>query len=96
MSDMDERRIAVLERFRPQKSTGGDIRVPHILTETADRAIADEFVKAGLLTRRRQSRKGFPPLYTITDAGVAVLPADAPDRGEADPAVEGAPYSPPR
>lgn len=43
-------------------------------------AAAEQLVGMKMLTRRRQARRTFPPLYEITDAGVAELPLEAPAR----------------
>lgn len=78
---LDPDELQVLETFRPQlRPDGSEMRLPHILVSSRDTVIAERLTAAGLLVRRRQARKGFPALYTITDAGVAQLPAEAPAR----------------
>lgn len=89
--------IAVLERFRPSlRGPAVGIRLWHILTAGGDQVLADEMVALGLLDRRSQRRKGFPPLYLITDAGMAALPAVAPDQVEPSPQQLLGHVSPPR
>lgn len=89
--------IAVLERFRPRlRGPAAGIRLWVILTAGADQVRANELVALGLLDRRLQRRKGFPPLYRITDAGMAALPVEAPERPEPSREVLMGHVSPPR
>jgi len=79
--DLSIDELSVLEAFRPRlRYDGSEMRLSRIPVEPAERRIAEQLAKVRLLDRRRQSRKGFPPLFVITDAGVAALPADAPIR----------------
>lgn len=44
------------------------------------KAVAEQLAGMKMLTRHRQARRSFPPLYEITDAGVAELSLEAPVR----------------
>lgn len=88
--------IAVLEQFRPRSSgPAAGVRTWHILTHSADSACAEALTRLGLLERRSQRRKGFPPLHRITDAGMAALPVEAADRAPVPDTIFGS-VSPPR
>lgn len=79
--DLSIDELSVLETFRPQlRHDGSEMRLPRIPIMAAERQIAEGLAKDGLLDRRRQSRKGFPSLFVITDAGAAALPAEAPPK----------------
>lgn len=89
--------IAVLEQFRPsQLGPAAGIRLWHILTAGGDRLQAEDLVQLGLLDRRAQRRKDFPPLYRISDAGMAALPVEAPERTPPSQEVLLGHVSPPR
>lgn len=87
--------IAVLEQFRPRDlGPAAGVRLWHILTDGRQLVKAEELAAAGCLERRSQ-RKGFLPRFRITDAGAALLPAEAPER-DPIPAILPGHTSPPR